>query len=71
MVRDLFTFAGFNENTQIVWFKIIYSKEPGALFSITNFLEKKNASILFGHLDNLTQKSGEYSIFTELKKILI
>jgi uncharacterized protein len=68
MVRDLFMFAGFNENTQIVWFKIIYSKEPGALSLITDFLEKENAFIMFGHLDNITQKTGEYSVFTELKK---
>ena len=68
MVRDLFTFAGFNENTQIVWFKIIYSKEPGSLSLITDFLEAENAFIMFGHLDNLTQKKGEYSVFTELKK---
>ncbi len=68
MVRDLFTFAGFNENTQIVWFKIIYSKEPGSLSLITDFLEAENAFIMFGHLDNLTQKTGEYSVFTELKK---
>ena len=68
MVRDLFTFAGFNENTQIVWFKIIYSKESGALSLITDFLEAENAFIMFGHLDNLTQETGEYSVFTELKK---
>ena len=68
MVRDLFTFAGFNENTQIVWFKIIYSKEPGSLSLITDFLETENASIMFGHLDNIAQETGEYSVFTELKK---
>jgi predicted hydrocarbon binding protein len=68
MVRDLFMFAGFNENTEIVWFKIIYSKEPGALSLITDFLEKENAFIMFGHLDNITQKTGEYSVFIELKK---
>ena len=68
MVRDLFTFGGFNENTQIVWFKIIYSKESGALSLITDFLEAENAFIMFGHLDNLTQETGEYSVFTELKK---
>jgi uncharacterized protein len=68
MVRDLFTFAGFNENTQIVWFKIIYSKEPGSLSLITDFLEAENAFIMFAHLDNLTQKAGEYSVFLELKK---
>jgi uncharacterized protein len=68
MVRDLFMFAGFNENSQIVWFKIIYSKEPGSLSLITDFLEKENAFIMFGHLDNITQKTGEYSVFTELKK---
>ena len=68
MVRDLFMFAGFNENSQIVWFKIIYSKEPGSLSLITDFLEKENAFIMFGHLDNITQKTGEYSVFTELKE---
>lgn len=68
MVRDLFTFAGFNENTQIVWFKIIYSKEPGSLSSIIDFLEAENASIMFGHLDNIAQDAGEYSVFTELQK---
>ena len=68
MVRDLFMFAGFNENTEIVWFKIIYSKEPGALSLITDFLEKEDAFIMFGHLDNITQQTGEYSVFTELKK---
>ena len=68
MVKDLFMFAGFNENTEIVWFKIIYSKEPGALSLITDFLEKENAFIMFGHLDNITQQTGEYSVFTELKK---
>jgi len=68
MVKDLFMFAGFNENSQIVWFKIIYSKEPGSLSLITDFLEKENAFIMFGHLDNITQKTGEYSVFTELKK---
>ncbi len=68
MVRDLFTFAGFNENTQIVWFKIIYSKKPGSLSSIIDFLEAENTSVMFGHLDNLTQETGEYSVFTELKK---
>ena len=68
MVRDLFMFAGFNESSQIVWFKIIYSKEPGSLSLITDFLEKENAFIMFGHLDNITQKTGEYSVFTELKK---
>jgi len=68
MVKDLFMFAGFNESSQIVWFKIIYSKEPGSLSSIIDFLEKKNAFIMFGHLDNITQKTGEYSVFTELNK---
>ncbi len=68
MVKDLFTFAGFNEDSQIVWFKIIYSKERGSLSLISDFLEKENVSVLFGHLDNLTQNTGEYSIFTELKK---
>ena len=68
MVRDLFMFAGFNENSQIVWFKIIYSKEPGSLSLITDFLEKENAFIMFGHLDNITQKTGEYSVFTELNE---
>jgi len=61
-------FAGFNENTQIVWFKIIHSKEPGSLSLISDFLEKENAFIMFGHLDNITQKMGEYSVFTELKE---
>jgi predicted hydrocarbon binding protein len=68
MVRDLFTFAGFNEDSQIVWFKIIYSKVPRALSIISDFLEKENVSVIFGHLDNITQTTGEYSIFTELKK---
>ncbi|AYK14890.1 MAG: V4R domain-containing protein [Methanosarcina flavescens] len=68
MVRDLFMFAGLNERSQIVWFKIIYSKEPGSLSSIINFLEKENAFIMFGHLDNITQKTGEYSVFIELDK---
>jgi uncharacterized protein len=68
MVRDLFLFAGCNENSQIVWFKIIYLKEPGSLSLITDFLEKENAAIMFGHLDNITQKAGEYSVFTELKE---
>jgi hypothetical protein len=68
MVRDLFMFAGLNERTQIVWFKIIYSKEPGSLSSIIDFLEKENAFIMFGHLDNITQKTGEYSVFIELDK---
>ena len=68
MVRDLFMFAGFNESSQIVWFKIIYSKEPGSLSSIIDILEKENAFIMFGHLDNITQKTGEYSVFTELNK---
>jgi len=68
MVKDLFTSAGFNEGSQIVWFKIIYSKEPGSLSLISDFLEKENISIIFGHLDNITQSSGEYSVFTELKK---
>jgi uncharacterized protein len=68
MVRDLFTFAGFNENTQIVWFKIVYSKEPGALSSIIDFLEAENASILYGNLDNIAQEAGQYSVYTELKK---
>jgi len=68
MVKDLFTFAGFNEDSQIVWFKIIYSKERGSLSLISDFLEKENVSVMFGHLDNLTQNTGEYSVFTELKK---
>ncbi len=68
MVRDLFMFAGFNENSQLVRFKIIYSKEPGSLSLITDFLEKENVFIMFGHLDNITQKTGEYSVFTELKE---
>jgi uncharacterized protein len=69
MVRDLFMFAGFNESSQIVWFKIIYSKEPGSLSSIIDFLEKQNAFVMFGHLDNITQKTtGEYSVFIELNK---
>ncbi len=68
MVRDLFMFAGFNENTQIVWFKIIHSKELGSLSLITDFLEKENAFIMLGHLDNITQKTGEYSVFIELNK---
>lgn len=68
MVRDLFMFAGFNENSQIAWFKIIYLKEPGSLSLITDFLEKENAFIMFGHLDNITQKAGEYSVFTELNE---
>ena len=68
MVRDLFTFAGFNENTQIVWFTIVYSKEPGALSSIIDFLEAENASILYGNLDNIAQEAGQYSVYTELKK---
>ena len=49
MVKDLFMFAGFNENSQIVWFKIIYSKKPGSLSLITDFIEKENAFIMFGH----------------------
>ena len=68
MVRDLFMFAGLSENSQIVWFKIIYSKEPGSLSLIIDFLEKEKAFIMFGHLDNFTQQSGEYSVFTELKE---
>ncbi len=68
MVKDLFMFAGFNESSQIVWFKIIYSKKSGSLSSITDFLEKENAFVMFGHLDNITQKMGEYSVFTELNK---
>jgi hypothetical protein len=68
MVRDLVMFAGLNENSQIVWFKIIYFKEPGSLSLITDFLEKENAFIMFDHLDNFTQKRGEYSVFTELKE---
>ncbi len=68
MVKDLFMFAGFNENSQIVWFKIIYSKKPGSLSLITDFLEKENAFIMFGHLDNITQKTGEYLIYTELNE---
>ncbi len=52
-------FAGFNESSQIVWFKIIYSKEQGSLSSIIDFLEKENAFIMFGHLDNITQKKQE------------
>jgi predicted hydrocarbon binding protein len=68
MVRDLFTFVGFNENTEIVWFKIIYSKGPGALSSIIDFLEAENAFVMFGHLDNMSQEIGEYSVFTELQK---
>jgi uncharacterized protein len=68
MVRDLFMFAGFNESSQVVWFKIIYSKEPGSLSLIIDFLEKENALIMFGHLDNITQNTGEYSVFTELNK---
>lgn len=68
MVRDLCMFAGFNEDLQIVWFKVTYSKEPGSLSLITDFLEKENAFIMFGHLDNITQETGEYSIFAEFKK---
>ncbi|KKG14204.1 hypothetical protein EO98_09550 [Methanosarcina sp. 2.H.T.1A.6] len=68
MVRDLCMFAGFNEDSQIVWFKVTYSKEPGSLSIITDFFEKENAFIMFGHIDNITQTTGEYSIFTELKK---
>lgn len=68
MVKDLFMFADFNESSQIAWFKIIYSKEPGSLSLITDFLERENAFIMFGHLDNITQKTGEYSVFTELKE---
>jgi predicted hydrocarbon binding protein len=68
MVRDLFMFAGFNENTQIVWYKILYSKGRGSLSLITDFLEKENASIMFVHLDNITQETGEYSVFLELEK---
>jgi predicted hydrocarbon binding protein len=68
MVRDLFMFAGFNENTQIVWYKILYSKGPGSLSIISDFLEKENAFIMYGHLDNITQKAGEYSVFLELDK---
>ncbi|MDI9395182.1 MAG: hypothetical protein QM426_07120 [Euryarchaeota archaeon] len=61
-------FAGFNEDSRIVWFKISYSKGPGSLSVISDFLEKENAFIKFGHIDNITQETGEYSIFTELKK---
>jgi uncharacterized protein len=68
MGRDLFMFAGFNENTHIVWFKIIHSKEPGSLSLISDFLEKENAFIMLGHLDNITQKTGEYSVFTKLNE---
>jgi predicted hydrocarbon binding protein len=68
MVKDLFMFADFNESSQIAWFKIIYSKEPGSLSLITDFLERENAFIMFGHLDNITQKTGDYSVFTELKE---
>ena len=68
MVRDLCMFAGFNEDSRIVWFKITYSKGPGSLSAITDFLEKENAYIKFGHIDNITQHIGEYSVFTELKK---
>jgi predicted hydrocarbon binding protein len=68
MIRDLFFFAGFKEKSQIVWFKIIYSKEPGSLSLITDYLEKENAFIMIGHLDNITQKTGECSVFTELNE---
>ena len=68
MARDLFMFAGLSENSQIVWFKILYLKEPGSLSLITDFFEKEKAFIMFGHLDNFTQKRGEYSIFSELKE---
>ncbi len=68
MVRDLCMFAGHNENTQIAWFKITYSKDPGSLSSIINFLESQEVQIKFGHLDNITQQTGEYSIFTEIGK---
>ena len=54
MVKDLFMFAGFNENSQIVWFKIIYSKKPGSLSLIIDFIEKENAFIMLGHLDSNT-----------------
>lgn len=67
MVRDLFMCAGLNEDFQIVWFKIFYSKKTGSISLITDFLEKENASIIFGHLD-ITQETGEYSVFTGLKK---
>jgi predicted hydrocarbon binding protein len=68
MVKDLIMFAGFNEDSRIVWFKITYFKKPGSLSLITDFLEKENVFIKFGHIDNITQDTGEYSIFTELKK---
>ncbi|MCQ1534278.1 hypothetical protein FTO70_00905 [Methanosarcina sp. KYL-1] len=68
MVRDLCLFAGHNEATQIVWFKITYLKEKGALSAIINFLEEQDVFISIGHLDNMNEEMGEYSIFTEIKK---
>lgn len=68
MVRDLCLFAGHNEDTQIVWFKISYSRDRGALPAIINFLEEEDVLIRIGHLDNMNQETGEYSIFTEIRK---
>ena len=67
MVRDLFMFAGLTGKFADLIVQD-YSKEPGSLSLITDFLEKEKAFIMFGHLDNFTQKRGEYSIFTELKE---
>ncbi|MDD3246769.1 MAG: hypothetical protein PHF18_07960 [Methanosarcina sp.] len=66
MVRDLCMFAGLNENSKIVWFKITYSKDPGSLSPIIDFLEKQSVLIRIGHFDNMNMETGEYSVFTEI-----
>lgn len=62
MVRDLCMFAGFNEDSRIVWFKITYSKGPGSLSAITDFLEKEMHTSSSGILTILrsTLESTQY-----------
>lgn len=69
MVQDLCMFAGWEEDTEIVWFKIHYPAGKGNLASILNFLEERDVGIKIGHIDNTESKDvGYYSIFTRIKK---
>ncbi|MDD2440385.1 MAG: hypothetical protein PHD41_09355 [Methanosarcinaceae archaeon] len=69
MVQDLCMFSGWDEDTEIVWFKISYPREKGNLAAILNFLEEHGVDIKIGHIDNTeTEAEGKYSIFSKIKK---
>jgi hypothetical protein len=48
--------------------KLFIRKSPGLLSIIIDYLEKANVFIMLGHQDNISQKTGEYSVFSKLTR---